>query len=47
MQTGTYLISIHLCQRKEQDFVLSYYGEQDVEIERVKNMNKWEHECEC
>jgi len=32
---------IHLYQDKEYDFTLSYYGEKEIEIERVKNMEIW------
>lgn len=32
MTTGNYYVMVHLCQQKQQDFVLSYYGEQEVEI---------------
>lgn len=43
MKKGQYLISVHLCQHmREMDFTVSYYGERDITIERVKNNNvKW------
>lgn len=47
MQAGEYYLFVHLCQLREQDFTVSYYGEREVEIERVKNMAAWEEECEC
>lgn len=47
MKKGEYLISVHLCQSmKEMDYTLSYYGERDVEIERIKNkQQKWGEKC--
>jgi hypothetical protein len=38
---------IHLCQAKEQDFTLSYYGEKEVQMTRVKNMEQWYEDCHC
>lgn len=38
---------MHLCQEREQDFVLSYYGDADLDIQRVKNMGKWGQQCFC
>jgi hypothetical protein len=37
MTPGNYELRIHLCQGREQDFTLSYYGEEEVELVRVKN----------
>jgi hypothetical protein len=38
---GCYEVWVHLCQAREQDFTLSYYGEEDVQLVRVKNKEKW------
>jgi len=46
MKQGEYLVSVHLCQLEEMDFTVSYYGEKDVEIERLKNeKQKWSEKC--
>ena len=47
MKKGEYLICVHLCQSmKEMDYTLSFYGEREVEIERVKNeRQKWGEKC--
>jgi hypothetical protein len=37
MGAGSYEVWAHLCQEREQDFTLSYYGEEDVELLRIKN----------
>ena len=38
LKKGEYLIKVHLCQEiKEMDFTLTYYGEKDISLERVKN----------
>jgi hypothetical protein len=44
---GTYELRVHLCQEKEYDFTLSYYGEKDVGLERIKGMEEWYEPCLC
>ena len=45
---GSYQLSVHLCQKKEFDFTVSYYGERDVQMERVKVVEKWNGKgCLC
>lgn len=34
-------MKIHLCQDREYDFTVSYYGEKDLVIEREKCMEEW------
>jgi hypothetical protein len=43
MASGSYEIWVHLCQPREQDFTLSYYGEEDIQLLRVKNKERWPH----
>lgn len=38
---------VHLCQEKTFDFTLSYYGEKELTMERVKNMEEWYEPCLC
>lgn len=47
MKKGEYLVTVHLCQKiREMDFTLTYYGEKEVIIERVKNpKTKWTENC--
>ena len=47
MDAGIYELRIHLCQEKEYDFTVGYYGEKDVVMERVKCMEKWKEPCLC
>lgn len=47
MRKGVSYVHVHLCQERELDFVLSYYGEADAKLERVKNMEQWQLECLC
>lgn len=41
MKKGVSWVYIHVCQPNELDFVVSYYGEADVKLERVKNQEQW------
>ncbi len=46
MKKGEYIVSVHLCQTmQEMDFTLSYYGEKDVGVERVRNGERWAEGC--
>lgn len=47
MKKGEYVVDVHLCQQmREMDFTVSYYGEKDVKIERVKNSTlTWAEQC--
>ncbi len=46
MKKGEYVVSVHLCQMmQEMDFTVSYYGEKDVVIERMRNGEKWGEGC--
>ena len=49
LESGEYLLKVHLCQEKEYDFTVSYYGERDVGMERVRVAagEKWIEPCLC
>ena len=47
LDAGEYVIKVHLCQDKQFDFTVSYYGEKIVQMERVKVMEKWNQNCLC
>lgn len=47
LEEGLYQLKFHLCQRKDMDFTVSYYGEKDVAMERVKVMELWKEPCQC
>lgn len=34
LDDGEYELKIHLCQEREFDFTISYYGEKDIVMER-------------
>jgi hypothetical protein len=41
LDEGKYKLKVHLCQEKEYDFTISYYGEKDVAMERVRVGETW------
>jgi hypothetical protein len=47
LNEGQYELHVHLCQEKEYDFTLSYYGEKELTMERFKNMEEWYEPCLC
>ena len=47
MEKGEYELNVHLCQEKEMDFTVSYFGEKDVKMERVRSAEEWTETCLC
>ena len=36
LEAGVHVVKIHLCEEWELDFTLSFYGESEVEMKRIK-----------